>query len=959
MFQRITTTWRRASIGAAAVLLAAPVPAFAEGRVAGAVLNGLTGQPVPGATVRLTGGSPTEGSPTGGSPTGGSPTGGGLDGAAPDATPSVGTTDPDGLFRIALPAGTYAAEVSKAGFETQRVAGIRVADGATNDLSVVLMPDAGSSAGEAEAAFGEEITVAAEADRSTEAALLAERKQAAQISDLIGSTEMAKTTGGDAAGVLKRVTGISLQDDKYVFVRGLGDRYSNTMLNGAKIPSTEFEKKVVPLDLFPTGLLDKVRVSKSYSVDKPGDFAAGFVELETLQFPTSRTAELGFSVGQDGVASGNPYPTYPGGLGAFGDGGQALPSSIPNADLIRLSPFTGAGFTPAELEAFGEVLVGDWQPSSEDAPLNRGYKLSYGDTFGRLGVILSTSYSNEFDRRDEDQIIYRVGTGGVVPDNDFDIATGEEQVRQSAIANLAYRLSPDHNLRLRSLYTNLATSEARRQEGFYSDFETNIRDFRLSYQEQEVVNVQLSGDHFFDEVSSAGSLVEWQVSTSTAETAENRRETIYRELLPGRFFLTSDAQSGFMYFNDLEDDLTDSGLHWTSFLAGDRLNGSLKAGLAYTTRDREFVGRRLRFFHRDVRGLDLTLPPDRIFTPETIGPNFEIEEITRPTDTYEGGHDVAGGYAQADLGWGRWRLIGGLRYESSEIELVTLDRTDPDLAEIQTTLAETDLLPALTGVYRLTPRMNLRAAFSQTVNRPEFRELAPFKFTHVVGGFSVTGNPELVSADISSYDVRWEWFPSADEVVALSAFYKDFDDPIEAVVVGAAELLETYENAEGAENYGFEVELRRNLGVVAEALTPFTAILNYTWVESEISIDPATTILTRTSRPLVGQPDNVINAVLEWSRPGWDTNLRLLYNLLGDKVAAGGALGLPDVVEEARSTLDVVWSQGLPTWAPGLAFKLAGSNLLDEPREWTQGGEIFHAYDPGREIGVSLSYSLY
>ena len=933
MYQRISTAVRQALIGAAALLLAAPGTALADGRVAGAVLNGLTGQPVPGATVTVSGGAA--------------------------ATPGVGTTDPDGLFRVVLPAGTYTAEVAKNGFETRQVTGIEIVEGSTTDTSVVLIPLSGSEPGGAEAAFGEEITVAAEADRSTEAALLAERKQAAQISDLIGATEMSKTTGGDAAGVLKRVTGISLQDDKYVFVRGLGDRYSNTLLNGAKIPSTEFEKKVVPLDLFPTGLLEKVRVSKSYSVDKPGDFAAGFVELETLQFPSDATASIGLSVGHDGAATGDPYLAYPGGLDVFGDGGQALPSSIPSENLIRFSPFSGKGFTPAELEAFGEALVGSWEPATDDADLNRGYRLSYGDTFGRFGVIVSANHSNDFDDRDEDRTIYRLSGGVLTPDNDFDIAVGEEQVRQSALANLAYRLSPDHNLKLRSLYTNLATTEARRQEGFYSDFETNIRDFRLSYQEQEVVNLQLAGDHFFDAVTAGGSLVEWQVSTSTAETAENRRETIYRELLPGQFFLTSDAQSGFMYFNDLEDDLTDSSLDWTSFVAGERVNGSIQAGLAYTTRDREFSGRRLRFFHRDVRGLDLTLPPDQIFTVETIGPNFEVEEITRATDAYDGGHDVAAAYAQADFGWGRWRLIGGLRFEQSEIELVTLDRNDPDLSEVQTTLDEDDFLPALTAVYQLTPKTNLRAAFSQTVNRPEFRELAPFKFTHVVGGFSVTGNPGLASAEISSYDVRWEWFPSADEVVAVSAFYKDFERPIEAVVVGAAELLETFENAEGAENYGVELELRRNLGVVARSLTPFTAILNYTWVESEISIDPATTILTNASRPLVGQPDQVVNAVVEWSRPASDTNVRLLFNLLGDKVAAGGALGLPDVLEESRSTLDLVWSQGLGPWAPGLAVKLSGSNLLDEPREWTQGGEIFRAYDPGREIGVSLSYSLF
>jgi hypothetical protein len=927
---------RRTAAAAAAVLLAAlavtpPALAQSAGRLVGAVLNGLTGQPVPGATVTVV------------------------------ETGARTTTDPDGLYRLDVPPGAYTLAVTKGTFAEQRVADVAVAAGQSHDLSVVLMPAAGSGA-ESNAAFGEEITVAAEADTTTDAAMLAERRRAGQISDLIGSQEMARTTGGDAAGVLKRVTGISLQDDRYVYVRGLGDRYSNTLLNGSKIPSTEFEKKVVPLDLFPTDLLDKVRVAKSYSVDKPGDFAAGFVELETLQFPNHRSGSIGLSVSQDSIATGEPYLTFGGGLDFFGDGGQPLPSSIPGPDLVRFSPFTGEGFTPAELEAFGEQLAGVWQPSAgEDAPLDRGYKLAYGDTIGRLGLVLSASYDNDFDSRLEETNIFSAALGGgVTPQSTYDAEFGEESVRQSALANFAYRLSANHNLRLRSLYTNLANAEGRFLEGFYGDFGSDIRDHRVSYREQEVVNLQLSGDHYLGGVGAGGSLVEWQAASSTAETAENRRQAIYRELTEGIFRLTPDAQSGFMYFNDLADDLVDTGVSWTTFLSSARLNGAIKAGVAYTAHDREFDGRRLRFFHRNVRNLDLSLPPDQLFVPENIGPNgFEVEEITRPTDRYDGTHDVAGAYAQADLGWGRWRLIGGLRYEDSQIELVTLDRNDPSLSEVQTELDETAILPALSVVYQLGADMNLRGAFSRTLNRPELRELAPFKFTHVVGGYSVTGNPDLESADIASYDLRWEWFPSASEVVAVSVFYKDFDQPIESVVIGAAELLETYENADSARNYGVELEMRREFGSFWPALAPFSIVLNGTWVDSEIEIDPNATILTNPTRALVGQPEVVGNVALEWDRRDWGSNVRLLFNHVGEKVAAGGALGLPDVLEESRSTLDLVWSQSLGGLADGLVLKLSGSNLTEEESLWTQGGGIFRRYEPGREIGASVSYSLF
>lgn len=915
--------------------------------VAGQVLNGFTGQPVPGAVITTEGQESVE-----------------------------ARSDLNGSYRLNVPPGTYVLRVTRDGFGTDRVTGVEVSSGQLSNVAVVLTPvgETQSAAGtpdeegsEGAATFAEGITVESTADESSEAALLVERKQAAQISDSIGTEEIGKATGSDAAGVLKRVTGISLQDDRFVYVRGLGDRYSNTTLNGSKLPSTEFEKKVVPLNLFPTNLLEKISVSKSYTVDKPGDFAAGFVDLRTLEFPNDQLLEIGLDTGYNSATTGDSFFEYDGGLDFFGDGGQPLPGSVPSDPIFPETPRNPDGFTRDEIEEFGEALIGTWSPDGSDsAPFAQGYDLAYGNTFGRLGMVASANYEHDYESRIEEQNVYSRSGGELVPLNTFELDVSEETVRQSLLGNFSFRWSDNSHLKLRTMYTDLSSSEGRLQEGFFDDLNTNLRDTRVSYLNQRILNLQLSGEHFLPGVSRDGSLFEWRASSTTAETEENRREAIYEQRSDGEFYLTDFGQSGFMYFNDLKDELTDAGADWTAFLGGGRVHGSAKVGAAYTLNERDFDGRRLRYDHRNTFGVDLRLAPEDLFTGENIGTAFVLQEITRPTDAYEGEHEVAAAYVQADLAptWanGRWRLVGGVRFEDSALEVRTLNRADPTAPPDLTVVDDSDVLPALNLVYQLNGDTNLRFAASQTVNRPEFRELAPFSFVHVVGGFEVIGNPNLESATIRSYDVRWEWFPAGGEVVAASVFFKDFDKPIESVQLAGAQQFHTFTNAEGARNYGLEVELRRDLSFIGatlwEPLEDFSAVLNYTYVDSEIEIDPdqAALALTNPTHPLTGQPDQVGNLMLAWDRPDWGTGVHLLLNHVGEKLYAGGTFGIPDVLEEDRTSLDFVYNQDLAFLAQGLAIKLSGSNLTGEERLWTQGGEVFRAYDPGRTYGLSVSY---
>ncbi len=930
-------------------LLCAPA-LWAEGVVTGLVLDGRTGMPVRGAEVILEG------------------------------TDLAATTDLNGVFQLTAPAGTYVAIVRGESHATQKLTEVVITDGGTANVSAVLEPTAEALDDEL-AALSEEITVTAEAAQATEVALLAERQAAPMIIDNIGAEEIAKNSGSSVASALRRVTGVSLQDNKYVYVRGLGDRYSNTQLNGTKIPSTEFDRKVVPLDLFPSALLEKVTVAKSYTVDQPADFVAGVVELQTKAFPSRQNLSVGVGTGFNSETTGDPLSGYPGGLSFSGGGGQPLPGSFPDERLVRFSPFTGEGFTNEELEAFGEDLIGTWTPDNQgpngnvltrnDAPIATNLNVGYGNNWERAGLVLGGTWGQQYQNRDEERTFYVAdGQGGGRPVDSFDINFGQEQVRSSLMGALGYRLGDNSQIAVRTVWTNLAESEGADQVGYRSDLQSNIDDFRVRYRDQEVLNLQLSGDHFLDSLGQSGSMIEWRGSVSEAKTDEDWRQNTYQEvgadLIPGEITgdltLTNAGNAGFLYYNDLKDDLADVRGDWTSMFARGNSYGSFKAGLAYFDSQRDFNSRRFRFFPQSLRDVDRTLPAEEIFTEEQIGPNFQLQEITNVTDFYDGDQQVAAAYAQADYAFGKWRLVGGVRAEDNDQNVTTVDRRDPDKTPVLTTISGTDVLPSLSVVYSLADNQNLRGGYGRTLNRPEFRELAPFEFRPIVGGLTTVGNPDLVQAMVDSLDVRWEWFPSGGEVIAASVFYKKFTDPIEAVLIGGATQTQTYDNAQGATNQGFELEVRKRFAKDGfwEA---FTGIVNYTYVDSEIEIDPNKTVATNPTRPLIGQPDHIANIVLEWAPAQGDTAVRLLYNLTGDRVLYGGAFGTPDVIENEVGTVDLVYRQGFATWLQnsagrGFSFKASLTNLTDEERLWTQGGGLWRRFDPGRGFSFSVGYSF-
>ncbi len=879
-----------------------------------------------------------------------------LHGVAIEIQPGGATvqSDLDGLFALEVPAGEYSILARKPGYINATVQNIKIKAGEETWQQVPITPTAGVS--------HEIVEVVAEAEKASTAALLSERKSLGALTDSIGSQEMALIGGSDGASVMQSVTGVSVVEDKYVFVRGLGERYSATQLNGSEIPSTQPDKKVVPMDLFPANLLENIQTEKSYSPDQPGEFAGGIVKVNTLDFPRKATFRISYGTGFNTLTTFKPFKSYYGGkyeFWGYDDGTRSLPAIIPDEKLTRKTPYS-PGYTAQELQAFGRAFDNNWQ-FNEHRTASPAQKFNFvaGNTWGNLGMVLALNHSTGYQTRSERMVFYTLGSGDVLsPFSDYRFNLSRLNARTSATANVAYRLNNDHKIMFRNFYTHEGNDESRQFEGPNQDHGQVLRDYRLRFNEEGIYSGQLAGEHYLNALGN--SLIEWSLTRANSTNNEpDLRENLYQfNPSVGDFTLANVSQSAFREFVGLTEVLWQPELNWTTFFHSGELIGSLKFGASYRQRDRDFEARRFRLIPLRTAGIDLTEAPNILLRPENIRPDgFELREETRNTDAYTAKSLNRAFYGMLDLSFGNWRFIGGVRLENDTQRVDTFDPFSSDLVTVSSELANKDWLPALNVVYHLNVDMNLRGSVSKTLNRPEFRELAPFDFTDVIGGRSVKGYPDLMRATIRNYDVRWEWFPGPTDLVSASFFYKGFQDPIERVVEATAQLRTSFRNAESAKNLGFELDFRRGLGFVGENLEDFSIGANYTYVDSSVQVPQGGIIvLTTSSRPLEGQSKNVFNGIFEYASPRSGTVARALINFQGRRISDVGALGLPDIFEDGYTSFDALVRQPLgPRWR----LKFEAQNLLDAPVRWIQGGLVQREYHNGRTLSLSISYDFF
>ena len=741
-----------------------------------------------------------------------------------------------------------------------------------------------------------------------------------------------------------------------MFVRGLGERYTTTSLNGARLPSPEPERKVVPLDLFPSSLLQTITTSKTFTPDQPGDFSGAQVDIRMREFPARRSLSYSASLGYNAAATGENIVAAPRTgtewLGFAGD-----ERSIPGA-LLGVNDF--GSLSQSETNDLMRSFRNVWSARETSGTPNTSFSLSVGgeDPIGgqRVGYVASASYSyNQEIRVNEQRSLATLDENGrAIPYNEFVGSTGRTSVLWGGLLNLSTWIGSHTKLAFNNTYNRTADNEAHADEGFFEELAIDIRRTTLKYVERSVRSNQLRAQHVFGERHA----LDWSVTSSGVTRNEpDRSDVVYGkdiDVVSGDplplAWLSYRAETARRSFGELDEKSLSGDASYALKLGAPEREATLKVGGAHRTTSRDADSRFYNMTGLDISRSQREAVAEEIFDGRYAQGSDTVLALAPATagGPYMADERVSAGFVMGEVPLSsRIRVVGGARVELWHLDLTAL----PVLGTpFDSTFEKTDVLPSLAVNVSLTQTQNLRLSASQTLSRPEYRELAPITYREALGDQETTGNPNLRRALIQNYDVRWEWYPNSGEILSIALFGKRFDDPIERIDVattGKSQL--SFTNAEGGDNYGVELEVRKSLRGV---LAPVTLFSNATVMKSEIRAGTDTlSALTNPDRPMLGQAPYVVNAGFTWSRGRGSATA--LYNVVGKRVNAAGVGGLPDRYEMARHVIDL--SLSIPV-AGGLAAKIDAENLLDAPYVVKQGDVTRERYTAGRVFTLGLSW---
>jgi TonB-dependent receptor len=887
-------------------------------------------------------------------------------------------TDVDGRFRLELPPGTYEIRTFYELHKARRAQNVVVKEGQIVRVDLAL--DADQKAEEIVEA------VVADIERGSVATQLELRKKAAVSSDSIGAADIAKTPDRNAADSAKRIVGTTVVDGKYVYVRGLGERYTNALLDGVPMPSPEPDRVAVPLDLIPSLMISDITVLKTFAPDMPGDFAGGSVRIHTRDLPSRFRIQATVGLGANTETTFADRWSYRGGgldwLG-LDDGTRRFPRAIPRDKFERNikaptadDPFRevpnplGPQYAKALTNDFSVHRTTNFPAGTASVAVGNTHALGKA---GALGWQLAATYTRRFQNRNQELVrvfndpqAFREGRAPQA-DNELRGDTGLDLVSWSSLGKVSWSKGKDHTVSALGLASVNSTMEARRLVGFLgrSSGDT-VDESRLRFQSRQLLFTQLTGEHVVDRTRDVR--LAWFGSISHARLYDpDMRTLLYatQDVARVPFAFVDGQRSAEHFWASQSETGYAGGLDYTHPIVQGELPSTIKVGGMVNLKKRSFRVRRLNFRRAtDVPVADQDVfqrPPGELFTDENVDKGYvALEENTQPTDAYAASQDVFAGYLMADATiLPRLRIVVGPRLEAAKQALASFAPYDASIRRTAI-LENVDVLPAAHVIVKTSKASNLRLSATRTVGRPQLRELAPFVFQEFNGARDTYGNPDLKRTSIANVDARFELFPGENEILALTTFYKGFDAPIERVILPSNFGIESYANAKGAQNVGVELEARKSLRFLHPALSELTLMGNATFVSSRVRLDPDSARLnTNAERPMAGQSPWVVNAGLDWTHDKTRTRMRLLYNVFGPRIFSVGQNGIPDIYEQPRHTLDFTAAQGI---GEHFDLKLTAENLLNASFTFTHGANggadlVTNQYRLGANVWLMLTYA--
>jgi TonB-dependent receptor len=907
---------------AAPIVAAAQQPsAVRTGRIVGRIIDATTGQGLSDVGVQIVG------------------------------TTLGGSSAVEGRYVVSnIPAGTVTIQVRRLGYAPKSITGILLDAGQTLEQNITMQPATTQL---------EVVRTTASSERGSVTEALDRQRTATGIVSAVTAEQITRSPDGDAAQAVQRVSGVTVQDGKYVFVRGLGERYTTASLNGTRIPSPEPEKRVVPLDLFPAGLLQTITTSKTFTPDQSGDFSGAQVDIKTREFPAHRQFTYSLTSGVNSGTTGSRILTAPRAGGerfAWVGDRRNLPGMV-----ASIGNFSQINLNQGDKNLLINTFRDSWTPLTERAQPHVSTSISVGGNDAvaghRVGYIASGTYSLSQDEKSDQvrALADRGPTPGSTREMDrFEGSTGTTSVLWGGLLNVSTLIGKNTHLMTNNTYNRTADNDARSESGSIESDGIAAHIDRLQYVERSVRSNQLAAEHQLG----ARSTVDWSVTSSDVRRDEPDRSEFVTVLDPARpgeqLWLNTGNQGAVRTFSKLHETNGEGRANYQYTFTWRGREHSLKAGGLYRSTDRDADSRAFSISAAGIGESVRVLPPEQLFdgrfTRGSTG-NFDLAPLGQG-GSYAAADRLSAGYVMTEVGLsGRFRLIAGARFEHDQLQV---DAQSTLGAPVSTQKHWNDLLPSVALNVRLTDAQSVRVSLSRTLARPEYRELSPVISRDVIGGDNVQGDQNLERTRISNADLRWEWYPDAGEVVSVAMFAKRFARPIERVYQatgGSTARTVFYINTDGADNYGVELELRKSLGALARALTPFTLFSNATIMESRIRLGETTASATNKDRRMVGQAPYVVNAGLTYSPRVGSTSATLMVNRTGDRIDAAGDQPLPDVIEEPRTSMD--FSLRFPVLS-AVSARFDAKNLLDDPFATVQGTVTRESYTTGRVFQFGL-----